>query len=209
MSLGTYALVTLEGLKGYIGASGSGQDDSLERCIDRATSWLESQTNRKFITRGNTTEYHSVRDGEHTIRVGEWPIATVVTVHETSVTPRVYGATALLVDGTDYQVVKELGLIRRISSSEPIRWLTGTRAIKVVYTYGYASTVVVPEDLKQIALFVAVSMFKESDRARWGVSQVQDGLGMVTRYTGYLPGDMKEQLDGYRHELFDRTWENA
>lgn len=210
MSVGTYALVSLDELRAAIGAAdgGPGQDANLEKCIDRATAWLENETNRKFITRGNTTEYHTVRDGEHTIRVAEWPITTVVSVHETTTIPRTYGATALLVDGTDYRVVKELGLIRRISSAELTRWQTGYQAIKVIYTYGYATSASVPEDLKQIALFVAISMFKETDRARWGVSSVTDGLGTVTRYLGYLPPDMKSRLDGYRHDLFDRTWES-
>jgi len=56
---------------------------------------------------------------------------------------------------------------------------------------------------------VATTIFKESDRARWGVSSVTDAQGSVTRYLGYLPPDMKERLGSYRRRARHRTWEAA
>ena len=209
MSLSTYALVTLEEVKAYIGAAGSAADPVLESCINRASAWIESETDRKFITRGAITEYHSVRAGDHSIRLAERPIVTVTSVHESSSCPPVYDAASLLTANTDYMLVKERGIIRRVSLGQPTPWLTGYRAIKVVYSYGYANQDSVPEDLRQLCLFVATSMFKESDRARWGLSSVTDALGTVTRFTGYLPPDMESHLAGYQRGLFERTHEEA
>jgi hypothetical protein len=209
MALSTYALVTLPELRGYMDVQGTTQDTALEDSINRATTWLEEQTSRKFITRGEVGEYHTVRPDEHTIRLGEWPIISVTSVHESTDSPRAYDADSLLTANTEYQLIAESGLIRRLSSSELTWWARGYRAIKVLYHYGYANEAAIPADLKLLCLFVATSMFKESDRARWGVSSVTDAAGSVTRFLGYLPPDMKAHLLAYQRVEFERTWEAA
>jgi len=209
MALSSYALVTLAEFRAYVGAQGASEDSALEASINRATAWIEDQTSRKFITRGEVGEYHTVRPDEHTIQLGEWPLISVTSVHESTTTPRAYDAASILTVATEYQAVNERGLIRRLSSSNLTWWARGYRAIKVLYDYGYATSTVIPDDLKMLCLFVAASMFKESDRARWGLSSVTDAQGSVTRFLGYLPPDMKAHLLAYQRVEFERTWEAA
>lgn len=209
MSLSDHALVTLPELKTYMGVEGSAEDARLNEAINGATFWLERQTDRHFITRGSITEYHTVEAGQKTIRASHWPIISVTSIHESTDNPRVYDATTLLTAGTHYQHVAESGLIRRLSYSEPADWATGYRVIKLIFHYGYATTAAVPDDLKQLCFFVASSMYKESDRGRWGMSSVTDATGSVTRFLGYLPPDMKEHLEMFRRREFERTWEAA
>lgn len=210
MGLSTYALVTLPELSGRLGAQGSADDPALEDSINRATAWIETKTERKFVTRGDVGELHTVAWGDHTIRLGERPIISVTSVHESTASPRVYDADSLLTADTEYQVVKELGRIRRLSSSELTYWARGYRAIKVLYDYGYANEAAVPDDLKQLCLFVADAMHKEADRGLGNVSSVTDAQGSITRFMGYLPPSMQEHLDRYsRGAEFEHTWEAA
>jgi len=209
VALSAYALVSVAELKVYIGAEGSGEDQRFEDAINRATAWIENQTERHFITRGSTTEYHTVDGSQTTIRASQWPIISITSIHESTTSPRVYDGTSLLTAATDYQHVAETGLIHRLSSSELTRWAWGYRAIKLVFQYGYATASTVPEDLRQLCLFVATSIFKEADRQRWGVSSVTDATGSVTRFLGYLPPDMKAHLESFKRWEFDRTWEAA
>ena len=208
MALSDYALVTPTELKTYRGAEGSDEDARLTDAINRATFWLEGETNRKFITRGSVTEYHSTR-GQSTIQLSQWPLISVTSIHESTASPRAYDSGSLLTADTDYVMDAETGQVHRLRSSELSPWATGRRAIKVVFDYGYADTDAVPEDLKLLALFVASGIYTESDRKRWGVSSVTDAQGSVTRFLGYLPPDMRAHLEMYRRRDVDRTWEAA
>jgi hypothetical protein len=216
MALSPYALVSLSELRPYAGLEGGGQDDALEAAIGRATAWLESHASRHFVTRGSRTEYHTVHDGSTEIVLSQLPTIAVTSIHESTALPPVYDATSLLVADTDYQLDREHGRVRRLSSGCPTPWGAGTRAIRVVHSYGYrdvaglpAEAEPVPDDIKLLALFTATAIFKESDRARWGVSSVTDAMGSVTRYLGYLPPDMKDVLLSYRRREYHRTWELA
>ena len=55
--------------------------------------------------------------------------------------------------GTGYEVVKPTGIIRRIEGAGvPRAWDVGHRAIKVVYSAGYADPASVPARIKSVAL---------------------------------------------------------
>ncbi len=216
MSLAADALASVQELKEYAGFSGESQDGNLENAINRATAWLEGQANRHFVTRGDVIEYHSLWDGRCELQLSQFPTIAIASIHESSGMPPAYGATELLVEGIDYQVDKAVGCVRRIQSGALCSWAMGYRAIKAVHSYGFReldgspeTALPIPDDLKLLCLFVAVTIFKESDRARWGISSVTDAQGTVTRYLGYLPPDMKDILVSYRRRMFDRTWELA
>jgi len=216
MALLAHALASVLELKSYGGFAGSTQDGNFEDALNRATAWLESEDNRQFVTRGDITEYHSLWDGRCELRLSQFPTIAIASIHESSSAPPVYDATTLLTAGTDYQVDKELGCVRRIRSGSLSSWISGYRAIKAIHSYGFRkldatppAALPVPDDLKLLCLFVATTIFKESDRARWGVSSVTDAMGSVTRYLGYLPPDMKERLGSYRRRARHRTWEAA
>lgn len=219
MSVANHALVSLATLKAYLVVQGSSQDANLERAINAATELIEqAMGGREVVSRGSLTEYHSLGPEDITpeIMVGQWPIATVTSVHESVGWPRTYDATTVLVEGTDFELVKPVGIIRRLTSGGPRQWATGSRAIRVVYSGGYkgqdgnpATAEDVPARLQQVALYVAASIFKEGDLKRWGVSSVSDAQGSVTRFMGHLPPSVKDILRGSRNYNVHRTWERA
>lgn len=212
MALSAYALVTLADLKGYKGFEGSAEDDRLEQAINAASAWLENKTERHFITRGASTEYHTLNSAvRHTINLAQSPVIALTSVHESTTTPRVYDATTLLTVDTEYVGVStpERAVIRRLSNSELYPWAVGYRAIKVVYQYGYENTTTVPDDLAFLCQYLAYSIYREADRGWHGMASVADAQGSVTRIGRHLPPEMLSVLDGYTRQVFERTWEAA
>ncbi len=193
MSLPTYALISLDELKEDLQVSGSGQDSILERIIGRVTSEIEAFLERRIVTRTTAdpltrlTEYHNFAHYTSELRTLEYPIIAITTIHEDISLPPAYGASALLTSGTDYQVLAELGMIRRLSVGQPYPWLLGSRTVRIVYSAGYADTASVPDHIKDVALSMATRKFRNLQRGGDAAQQVQDGLGMVTRF---LPGEL-------------------
>ena len=212
MALSSYALIDLPTLKSYKGVEGTGEDDRLISAINAASAWIETATERHFVTRGAVTEYHSLdKWGIHTITLSQSPIITLTSVHESTGSPRVYDATSILTTATDYLAVSNVdrAQIRRLSSSDLTDWAVGYRCIQVIYSYGYASTATIPADLAFLATYLAYSIYKEADRGWHGMVSVSDAQGSVTRLGRHLPPEMKAVLDGYTRVMFERTWEVA
>lgn len=215
MALTKYALISLDELKGHVSAAGDAKNGQLEAIIDRVTDEIESLLGRLIVCpdgdadRGSFTEYHTfMADGSPVVspslRTLEWPIRSVTTVHEDPGSPRAYGADALLVDGTHYEVVKPKGLIRRLDGrGVPIPWCTGHRAVRVVYVAGYASPAAVPARIKSIALRYAALIWDEQKRQAFGVSGASDSLGNFTRFApAQLSKEMKATLASERRPVF-------
>lgn len=200
MSLSTYALVSLTELKDHLGISGAGKDIALEDVINRVTDEIEQYLDRQIVTRGSLTEYHTFSEDTCELRTLERPLTAVTTVHEDTSLPRTYAAATLLVSGTDYHAVNPAGVIRRINGAGLLRsWATGYRAIKVVYTAGYASTATVPARIKAIALRYAALIWDEQKRQAFGVSGVSDALGNYTRFaSAQLNDEMRSALAAER-----------
>lgn len=212
MALSTYALVSLSELKDSLRAEGKADDATLERVINRASRLIEQEVGAELVTRGSLTEFHTVRGPDVVrIRLRQWPITAVTSIHEDST--RTYAAGNLLTVNTDYVVSATTGeIFRVVAASGPRPWLPGWRAIKVVYTGGYANTAAVPEEYKEACLEVAAAIYYEAVNKRQGVSAVQDAHGSVTRHAGVLSQDLQKRLNSLRFNRgldFGPTWEAA
>jgi hypothetical protein len=213
MPLSAYALVSLAELKDFIGAGGNAKDSTLEDVINRVSDEVEAFLDRQVVTRGALTEYHTLRTSGAPVETNElWtlerPIITVTTVHEDTGYPRTYGAAYLLAEGTGYEVIKPKGLIRWISSlGMPWDWSTGHRAIKVIYSGGYANTAGVPTRIKAVVLRYAALIWSEQKRGDFGISGAADSLGNYTRFlAAQMTDDMKAALEPERRWGF---WESG
>lgn len=196
--------------RAYAAAGGSDQTANIQRALRTSTSFIERRLGRNVVSRGSLTEYHTVPWGvcRDTIRTNVYPLLSVTSVHESTSSPRAYDADSLLTVGTDYVFVSETGEIRRLCSSELAPWKPGYRAIKVIYTAGWAQADV-PDELRQLCLFGAASVFKEGGLQRWGVSAATDDQGNYQRFIGYFPPDQLAMLDSYALEKYGRTGEAA
>lgn len=205
-----YWISTEADYRAYASAGGGDQSANIQRALRTSTSFIERRLGREIVSRGALTEYHTVPFGQihNTIRTSQYPILTVTSVHESTASPRAYDADSLLTVGTDYVFISATGEIRRLSSSELYPWSPGYRAIKVVYTAGWAQADV-PDELRQLCLFGAAAIAKESGLQRWGVSAATDDQGNYQRFIGYFPPDQLAALDSYAIEKFGRTGEAA
>ena len=78
MAVGTYALTSLANLKAYLSITGTTDDVILERCIDRATSVIESHCDRKLKSR--TFYEFLMPEGDRTVKTEEFPIVSIDTI---------------------------------------------------------------------------------------------------------------------------------
>ncbi|NIO42306.1 MAG: hypothetical protein GTO41_20420, partial [Burkholderiales bacterium] len=131
MALSDYALATENDLELLLGDELS--TPLAEAILNQSSALVENYLDRQIISRGSLTEYHTFTVGYPNLYTRQWPIISVASVHEDI--DREYGAADLLTANDDYLVVKPPGLIVRTISatSGKTTWLTGFRAIKVVY----------------------------------------------------------------------------
>jgi hypothetical protein len=205
----TLALVTTSELVAYLGGQDSLDDrtGALERAINAASGLIGNYLGRRLIKPATDyVEFHTVWQGACEIRLNDWPIDTVTSVHED--VGRVYGASSLLTADVDYIVSKPLGRIIRVwESGGPRSWLPGFRAIRVAFMPQYP-VADVPAVFKDACLWTAAMLMKESDRKQWGLNSLVDAAGNFTRLSGaHLPGFIKEQLAGECDLRFDITGE--
>lgn len=193
MALSPYPMLSLDELKDYLGVSGTGKDTVLEGIANRVSDEIEQHLGRQIVTRGTgtglLTEYHTFADpaglpvSTPDLRTLDWPILAITTVHEDTTTPRTYGAGALLTVDVGYELVKPVGIIRRIEGlGAPIYWNTGHRAVKVVYQAGYAAAADVPARIKGVAMRYASVIWAEVKGGSFGVSGQTDATGNFTRF---------------------------
>lgn len=222
MDLISHALISLDELKGYVVATGDQANVNLTSAINGATEIIESRLDRRLVSRGSITEYHSPEVSSTTIRLSERPTHTLTSIHESIDWPRVYtSATLLAASGTlqGYEYDAEEGVVRRISYGSEILWACGRRTIKVVHEAGYKGCIqgwtgtsdlpAIPWDWKKLALAVAASIHMEGERKGWGISSQQDATMNLVRFMGWIPPSLMEQIDAAKRIVFEKTWERV
>jgi len=211
MALIANALVTLADLESMLSGTtftaGTSAKAQAERAINVATTEIERLTGRVLVNTTSLTEYHTVPDERSRLVLLDWPIQTLTSVHEDA--QREYGDDYLLTVSEDYISVAPKGeLIRVWESGGECAWEMGFRAIKVVYTPGYASTTTVPSDLADLCLEIAARIFKETDRKTWGLSGQSDAAGNWQRFApGVLTPQIRERVESFGRPKWDRTGE--
>lgn len=213
MTLSTYSLVSMAEFKEYAPVQGAGNDGLIERILAGCSERIERFLDREIVTRGNVTEYHTMAsDGiplsTPKLWLKDWPLISVISVHEDTGWPRTYGAGALLVEGTDYERAGHM--LRRLGTGGPGNWATGDRAIRVVYRAGYSTTADVPASIKAVCLRFAAASYAESTRKQHGIQTQTDSTGNFTRFgPASLTRDMEADLYDQARHVFHVSWERA
>jgi hypothetical protein len=218
--ISNYALVSLSELLGALQQPGDTlgpQDNRRERIINQVSEEIESYLGRQLVTRGNLTEFHTLPSARQEIRLGEFPATSVVSVHEDSYWEGKayadwYGASTLLTANTHYLILtnaREPGAgtrLYRLNST----WPMGRRAIKVVYTAGYANTAAVPAVIKGVCLEVCARIWRDQAQSQHGITSVTDATGTITRMLpALLLEEDRRKLFAYSNLEVAPTWERA
>jgi len=217
MPLSDYSVLSLEELKEYLAVGGDAKNLVLEQIANRVSDEIEQYLGRQIVKRPTAlTEYHTMQASgspvcSPEIQTLDWPIIDVTSVHEDVAVPRTYGASWALTVDVDYEVVKSTGLLRRIQGlGLPIPWATGSRAIRLVYTAGYATPDAVPARIRGVALRYAALIWAEVKNSSFGVSGQSDTLGNFTRFVpAQLTEPMKATLDPERQGSIWQSGERA
>lgn len=211
MTLSTYSLLSLEELKAELRVKDVEKDTELIALANTVSEVIEAYLDRQIVTRGSLTEYHTMEVNGDRIYVPnlcllDYPVISVTSIHEDTAWPRTYGASYLLTSGTDYQTHPPSGTVYRLTSpGAKYVWARGFRAIKVVYSAGYATTAAVPNTIKTVAKRLAAVMWEEFKRDVRGISSMSDQVGNFARFgAARLSEDMQHDLaDERRMRLFE------
>lgn len=156
------------------------KDELLDQVNDYARHLIEAYLGRLLVTRGAITEYHSIWRVSPNLYALQRPIISVTTIHEDAAAE--YGASTLLTVTTDYVVSKPQGKIIRVDTNLQTSWTTGFRAIKMIYTAGYANTAAVPSDIKFAALRTCGLIWSEVSGKQHGLASISDDMGNISRF---------------------------
>ena len=196
-----YALTTVARIKDRLTITGSNHDAELLRLINGATDFIQSQTNRKFLSQ-ELTETHSFKVNKpDTIFLKNRPVTAIASVKYRVGLFDAPNFTAI--PTTDYALTDdgEAGII------DVQGWLyKGTKVAQVVYTSGYLinwenagdnDTHTLPADITELCEKLVVRTFKRrEDEGKESISMNSPGGG-TTRFLKELTEEDKVTISKY------------
>ena len=151
--LESYALVTVDNAKDFLGITNGDSDSLLEMLINQMTDYIETYCDRRFITTTYTdVEYDGT--GTYELQLEQYPVITFTQLEVNNAVDNTDSWSD--VDTDDYWVDNDNGIITKTSL-----FASGKCRYRVTYEGGYAS---IPHDL-QFACLVLVSEFFNKRKA--------------------------------------------
>jgi hypothetical protein len=197
-------LITLQQYKDFAGIQGVTEDAKINVIVPAISQAVKTYCGTSFIDyySTNKTEYFDIKDTYTTsIMVDESPLNTVVSVEERQSQSESY--VTLISENSDgsgkyeYIVDTTVDSIFRTDDMNDKAFPKGRKAVKVVYTSGYATT---PEDLK-LACFDLVKYYlkdERKDRLQIAGASIQNNVSTSLRENIGFPDHIKRILDFYK-----------
>lgn len=199
-----HALTTLDNLKGRLGITTTGFDQTLTRLINQITDRIERLCNRQFASRaGNTTlnvytqEVYDGQDGGRFLQLRQAPVASLSSFQYRAGVPTAPAWTDFV--PTTYEIDQNgrTGMIR-VYGGVP----RGTSNLRATYTAGYAvdwahegqATHTLPSDLTALCEKMCVREFQR--RTSVGKSS-ESASGASTTWSKDLDDDDKATIAAY------------
>lgn len=190
--------VTLSDLKAFVGITDADvvDDVTLSRALAAAEAQIDTYTGRKFVAdAGLVARYYTAQD-TNTVLIDDVQTTAGLTVRTDSTGDGVFETTWTL--DTDfrlgpYNAAADSGPWQYLEVVGSKRWPTGTRAVEVTATFGYAS---VPAPVQQAALIQAAFLWKRKD-APFGIAGSPE-FGSEMRILASLDPTARSLLLPYR-----------
>jgi len=168
-------------------------DDLIIPAVEQA---FAKYCNRDDFDQKSRTEIFSIQQPTAILQVSSPPIAAAPAVQlwQDTATPRAYGSTTELVNGTDFFVLESVGQIVKEGSC----FASGLKTVKVTYTGGWLTGdgAGVPASLKLAAMIQALGLFERRGEY-FLTSRSQEGsISMLTPLM--LPKNVTILLDEFR-----------
>lgn len=160
--LETYALVTLDNAKDFLGITDSSKDDLLEILINQATDYIENECNRRFESTVYTEQEYSGR-GIKTIQLDEFPVITFTLLEVNNNTDNTDNWSEI--DTDNYWVEEDTGILTKTTN-----YAKGNKNYRATYTAGFTT---IPHDLQ----FACMMLVSETFNKRKAMGVKSESLG--------------------------------
>jgi hypothetical protein len=200
-------LVTVQQLKDelLIPSSDTVRDTLIAKIIARGSRLIEGVVRRHLVYPGSdyidTFDIEAANVAE--LHLGDYPIKTITGIWEDF--NRVYGSDTLRVEGQDFLVDYENGVLQRVSGQAGYYWAFGYRSIKVQYSAGFVDSADkgnVPAEAAEVMMKFGVVTFREIESKQQGrkvhiASDTGGKISLADRFlaTARLSAEMIETLD--------------
>jgi uncharacterized phiE125 gp8 family phage protein len=169
-------------------------DTVLSALVTAASKAIENFVGRTLGTASYTKQLDG--SGEAFLMLPEYPVNTITSVHVDL--DRQFNSDSLWVNGTDYLVYADEGILRAISLDSiagDIVWPRGNLNVKVAWSAGFAT---IPKDLSVATDIFVAYLFQHAPKS--GVSSIALGSHSVTFANKMgIPDDVKDLLQPYFH----------
>jgi len=185
------SLTTLANAKAFKNLTTSDHDAEILRLIPVVDGFIDAYCNR-VLEQATVTEYHSTRAGQTTLRLRQYPVASITSLHDDVV--RVYGADTLLA-ASDYVLTDPKAGIVQLDG---ITFDEGLNNVKAVYPGGFASGTKERALLEQAAIELLWLARDKGDKGLLGLQSRSIADGRVDTFNSDWPAGIKEILEGFR-----------
>lgn len=186
------ALTTAANLKAFKNITASEHDAEFARLIPVVDQFIAQYCNRATLEQTTVTEYHSARAGQMTLKLRQYPVASITSLHDD--VDRIYGADTLLA-ATDYVLEDEQAGIVQLDGTS---FNEGLKNVKVVYVAGYAAGSAPLKLLEQAAIELIWLARDKGDKALLGLQSRSIADGRVDTFNTDWPAGVQAILDTFK-----------
>jgi hypothetical protein len=204
MDLLSYALVSLDNAKVFLGINDNSKDELLKMLINISTDYIESQTGRRFVSAVHTQEKYD-GTGNQQLKLNAFPIITFTLLEVNNASDN--SSSWNTISSSDYWVDSDTGIITRTSTfldfdesvdgeetlSETI-FDRGKNKYRATYISGYFT---IPYDLQ----FACMTLVGQLLNTKAGSGIKSESLGDhsityqdITELTGGVKGGILEDI---------------
>jgi hypothetical protein len=186
------SLTTLANVKAFKNITASEHDAELLRLIPTVDQFVKNYCNRPTLEQAAITEYHSAREGQTRLKLKQYPVASITSIHDD--VDRVYGADTLL-SASDYVLTDpEAGIVELDGCS----FRGGLNNVKAVYPAGYAPGSDQLDLLEQAAIELIWLARDKGDKALLGLQSRSIADGRVDTFNTDWPAGVQAILEQFR-----------
>lgn len=185
------SLTTLATVKAFKNITASEHDAEILRLIPAVDQFVEQYCNR-VIESATVTEYHSTRDGQTTLKLQRYPVASITSLHDD--VDRVYGADTLLATSDYVLTDPKAGIV----ALDGVSFHEGLNNVQVVYVAGFAAGTKERALLEQAAIELIWLARDKGDKSLLGLQSRSIADGRVDTFNADWPAGVKEILDALR-----------
>lgn len=179
MDLVSYALVTLDNTKTFLGITNNEKNELLKMLINMSTDYIESQTGRRFVSTTHTQEEYD-GTGTYELNLKAFPIITFTSLEVNNAADNSDNWSTI--DSSNYWVDSVTGIITKTSGFTEVTdardeetlsdtlFLRGKNRYRATYTSGYST---IPYDLQ----YACMSLVGQYLNTRAGSGIKSESLG--------------------------------